>query len=79
MQFNALQISDLIQGKIEGDANAVVSSFGKIETAQAGQLAFLANPKYEEHLYTTAASILIINDSLEIKQPIKSTLIRTHC
>lgn len=76
MQFNALQISELIQGKIEGDANAVVSSFGKIETAQAGQLAFLANPKYEEHLYTTEASILIINDSLEIKQPIKSTLIR---
>ena len=76
MQFNASQIASLINGKIEGDDSVTVSSFGKIETATKGQLAFLANPKYEEHLYTTNASIIIINDSQEIKQKPDGTLIR---
>ena len=76
MQFTASQIAALINGKIEGDDNTFVSSFGKIENATNGQLAFLANPKYEEHLYTTNASIIIINDVQEIKQSICATLIR---
>jgi UDP-3-O-[3-hydroxymyristoyl] glucosamine N-acyltransferase len=77
MHFNATQIASLINGKIEGDETISVSSFGKIENAQNGQLAFLANPKYEEHLYTTHASIIIINDSQEIKQKLNgTTLIR---
>lgn len=66
----------LINGTIDGDANAAVGSFGKIEEAQTGQLAFLANPKYEDHLYTTGASIIIINASQELKQPVKAALIR---
>lgn len=76
MQFTAKQIATLINGKIEGDENASVSAFGKIETAQKGQLAFLANSKYEEYLYTTDASIVLINETLELKQKITSTLIR---
>ncbi len=76
MTFTAAQIAALINGKIEGDANAVVGSFGKIEEAKEGQLAFLANPKYEEYLYTTKASIIIINDTLELKQPVEAALIR---
>lgn len=76
MQFTASQIASLINGKIEGDTNAFVSSFGKIETATKEQLAFLANPKYEEYLYTTKASIIIINDSQELKQKPAATLIR---
>jgi UDP-3-O-[3-hydroxymyristoyl] glucosamine N-acyltransferase len=76
MQFSAAQIALLINGKTEGDANATVGSFGKIEEAGAGQLAFLANPKYEEFLYSTGASIIIVNESLELKQPVKATLIR---
>jgi UDP-3-O-[3-hydroxymyristoyl] glucosamine N-acyltransferase len=76
MQFNATQIAGIINGKIEGDSNVSVSSFGKIETAINGQLAFLANPKYEEHLYTTGATIIIINDSQELKQKLDATLIR---
>ena len=51
-----------------------VASFGKIEEAESGQLAFLANPKYEDYLYTTEASIIIINDSLEIKPGLTATL-----
>ena len=76
MTFSAAQIALLINGKIEGDATASVTSFGKIEEAKSGQLAFLANPKYEEFLYTTEASVVIINDTLELKQNVNATLIR---
>ena len=62
MTFSATQIALLIQGKIEGDGNATVHSFGKIEEAADGQLSFLANPKYEEFLYSTQASVIIINE-----------------
>src|ERR1700754_4365530 len=76
MQFSAAQIALLINGKTEGDPNVTVGSFGKIEEAVTGQLAFLANPKYEEFLYCTKASVIIINDALELKQPVSATLIR---
>src|ERR1700754_1303453 len=76
MQFSAAQIAMLIQGTIEGNPEASVGSFGKIEEAVNGQLAFLANPKYEEHLYTTGASVILVNESQELRQPINATLIR---
>ena len=76
MQFSAAQIALLTDGRTEGDPLAAVSSFGKIEEAVAGQLAFLANPKYEEFLYTTGASVIIVNELLELKQPVNATLIR---
>jgi len=76
MQFTAAQISILLNGKIEGNADATVSSFGKIEEALEGQLTFLANPKYEEFLYTTNASIAIINENYELREAVKPTLIR---
>ncbi len=76
MTFSALQIAALINGKTEGNANISVTSFGKIEEAEDGQLAFLANPKYEEYLYSTKASVIIINEALELKQPVTATLIR---
>ena len=76
MQFTAAQIAILIQGKVEGNASATVDSFGKIEEAKKNQLAFLANPKYEDYLYSTQASIVIINEALELKQPVNATLIR---
>lgn len=76
MQFSAAQIASLIGGKIEGDPTKSVGSFAKIEEAQEGQLAFLANPKYEEFLETTGASIIIINETQEVKQPLNAALIR---
>ncbi len=78
MVFTAAQIAQLINGKVEGDPATAVRSFGKIEEAVMGQLAFLANPKYEEHLYTTAASIVIINEAQELKQPVGAALIRVQ-
>ena len=76
MQFTAKTIAGLIDGKIEGDETVTVTSFGQIETATKGQLAFLGKAKYEEFLYSTQASILIINESLVLKEPVSSVLIR---
>jgi UDP-3-O-[3-hydroxymyristoyl] glucosamine N-acyltransferase len=76
MQFTAAQIALLVNGKIEGNAEASVSSFGKIEEAQDGQLTFLANPKYEDYLYTTHASIAIINEGYHLERQVTPTLIR---
>ena len=76
MQFTAAQISLLINGKVEGNPDATVSSFGKIEEASNDQLSFLANPKYEDYLYRTNAAIVIINENYELRQPIMATLIR---
>jgi UDP-3-O-[3-hydroxymyristoyl] glucosamine N-acyltransferase len=76
MEFTAAQIAMLINGEVEGNAAIAVSSFGKIEEATAGQLSFLANPKYEEYLYSTEASIVIVNQTQELKKPVSATLIR---
>ena len=67
MEFSAEQIAMIINARVEGNPSAAVASFGKIEEAVAGQLSFLANPKYEEYLYTTNASIVIINENFELK------------
>lgn len=76
MQFSAAQIAMMVNGNIEGNAETMVGSFGKIEEAADGQLTFLANPKYEEYLYLTNASVIIINAAQELKQPLSATLIR---
>ncbi|MFY8203611.1 MAG: UDP-3-O-(3-hydroxymyristoyl)glucosamine N-acyltransferase [Sediminibacterium sp.] len=76
LEFSAQQIAMMIQGQVEGDASVTVHNFGKIEEATAGQITFLANPKYEAFLYTTAASIVIIGAQQQLKEKIKATLIR---
>ena len=76
MQFTAQQIATLIQGKLEGNPDAKVSDVAKIEEATEGSLCFISNPKYEEYLYTSRASIVIVNESLELAHPVKPTLIR---
>ena len=74
LEFSAQQIAIMIQGQVEGDASVTVSNFGKIEEATAGQISFLANPKYEAFLYSTAASIIIISEQQVLKQKIKNTI-----
>ena len=76
LEFSAQQIAMMIQGQVEGDASVTVHNFGKIEEATAGQISFLANPKYEAFLYTTAASIVIIGAQQQLKEKIKATIIR---
>ena len=76
MQFTAQQIALLVSGTIQGNPDTTVTSFGKIEEAVAGQLSFLANPKYEEYLYTTKASLVIVNENLQLQKNITATLVR---
>lgn len=76
MQFTALEISLLLNGTVEGDHSAMVSRLAKIEEATAGSLSFLANPKYENFLYTTAASVVIINNDQVLTNPVNATLVR---
>jgi UDP-3-O-[3-hydroxymyristoyl] glucosamine N-acyltransferase len=76
MQFTAAQIALIIDGKVEGNADATVTSFGKIEEAKQGQLTFFANPKYEDFLYSTNASVVILNNAYELKEEITPSLIR---
>lgn len=66
----------MVNGKLEGDATIAVSSFGKIEEAVEGQLTFFANPKYEDFLYSTKASIVILHEDYVLKQPVHATIIR---
>lgn len=76
MQFTAKEVSTLLNGTIEGNPEAVVFKLAKIEEAQEGALSFLANPKYESFLYTTQASVVIVNEDLEITAAVKPTIIR---
>ena len=76
MQFTAQQIALLVSGTIEGNPDTTVTSFGKIEEAAAGQLSFLANPKYQDYLYTTKASLVIVNENLQLQKNITATLVR---
>lgn len=76
MQFTAQQIAALIQGKIEGNPDATISKVAKIEEAGNDDLSFIANPKYEEYLYNSNASIIIVNESLELTGAVNPTLIR---
>jgi UDP-3-O-[3-hydroxymyristoyl] glucosamine N-acyltransferase len=76
MQFTAQQIALLLNGTLAGDPNATVNRLAKIEEAGSGSLSFLANPKYEPFLYTTEASIVIVNEDFNPVEAIKSTLIK---
>ena len=76
MQFTAEQIASLIHGEINGDPQASVNKVAKIEDASTGDLSFVANPKYEEYLYKSKASVIIVNDSLDISPGVSATLIK---
>lgn len=76
MEFSAKQIAQFIQGKVEGDENALVHTFAKIEDGVPGAISFLANPKYTHYIYNTKSTIVLVDESLEIEYPVKTTLIR---
>lgn len=73
MEFSAQQIAGLLNGEIEGDEKSVVSNLSKIEEGLPNTLSFLANPAYTNFIYTTDASIVIVNKSLVLDKPIKTT------
>lgn len=76
MKFTAQQIATVVSGRIEGNPDVSVWSMAKIEEAKEGDLCFLANAKYEDFLYTTKASVVLVNESLDLKQAVQATLVR---
>lgn len=78
MQFTAEMIAGLLGGTIVGDKNATVSTVSSIDGGKAGSLAYLTNPKYEQYLYTTDASIVLVDATFEPKQEVTTTLIKVE-
>lgn len=78
MKFTAQQIADILEGDIVGDANVMVSKLAKIEEGVEGALTFLANPKYTSFIYSTKASITIVNKTFEPEDKISTTLIKVE-
>lgn len=78
MQFTATDICVMLNGELEGNPNEAVNTLSKIEEGKKGSLSFLSNPKYEPYLYTTEASVVIVNKSLVLEKPVTSTLIRVE-
>jgi len=76
MKFTAEQIAGILEGEIVGDSNVEVSRLSKIEEGTEGSLTFLSNPKYTNFIYTTKASITIVNDTFVPESPIDTTLIK---
>jgi UDP-3-O-[3-hydroxymyristoyl] glucosamine N-acyltransferase len=76
MKFTARIIADFIKGEIIGNPDEVVTDISRIEEGRKGTLAFLANPKYEKYLYSTGASIVLINKDLQVNGQLNSTIIR---
>ena len=78
MEFTARQIADLLQGTVEGNPELTVNRLSKIEEGKPGSLSFLANPAYLPYLYSTEASVVIINKDFVAEKAITSTLIRVE-
>ncbi|MEN2416088.1 UDP-3-O-(3-hydroxymyristoyl)glucosamine N-acyltransferase [Flavobacterium mesophilum] len=78
MKFTAEQIAGILEGEVVGNPNAEVSRLSKIEEGEDGSLTFLANPKYVNYIYTTKATVTIVNDSFIPEQDITTTLIKVE-
>ena len=76
MEFTAKQIADFIGGRVEGNEQTAVHTFAKIEEGKEGAITFLSNPKYTSYIYETKASIVLINEDVELEHPVSATLIR---
>ena len=76
MEFTSKQIADMIGGRVEGDEQAQINTFAKIEEGRKGAISFLSNPKYTPYIYETQSSVVLINEDVELTQPVSCTLIR---
>jgi len=78
MEFKATQIAEILGGEIIGDSSVMVSTLAKIEEGEKGSMTFLSNPKYTQYIYTTNASVVIVNKTFEATNEIKATLIKVE-
>ncbi len=76
MKFTVRQIAQLIGGRVEGDDSLEIDQFYKIEEGKKGGISFLANPKYEPHIYQTDSSAVIVADTFVAKESVNSSLIK---
>ncbi len=78
MKFTANQIAEILEGEIDGNENAEVYKLSKIEEGENGSLTFLSNPKYTQFIYSTKASIAIVNKDFVPEKKIDTTLIKVE-
>jgi len=78
MKFTAQQIADILEGEVVGNPNEEVSKLSKIEEGEKGSLTFLSNSKYNPFLYTTNASVTIVNKAFKPEKEISTTLIKVE-
>jgi len=78
MKFTATQIAEILEAEIVGDNLATVSTLSKIEEGKEGSLTFLSNPKYTHYIYTTEASVVVVNKTFEPEKEIKATLLKVE-
>ena len=76
MEFTAAEIAGFLKGEVEGNPDTVVNTVARIEEGHEGALSFLANPKYENYLYTTRSSVVLVNKSLVLTAKVNATLIK---
>ncbi len=76
MEFKAKEIAEILNGTVDGNPEAIVTSFARIESGKPGTICFFANPKYEQYVYTSKADIIIVNKSFEPKGTVSATMIR---
>ena len=76
MEFKAKEIAEILNGVVEGNPEATVSTFARIESGKPGAICFFANPKYEHYVYECKADIIIVNKTFEPKQPVSATMVR---
>lgn len=75
MEFTVNQIAEMLGGNVEGDGNRKIGMLGKIQTAREGEISFLSNPKYENYIYKTKATAVIVKKDFKPKEKIKPALI----
>ena len=78
MEFTAKQLAQILKGTVDGDENATATRFSKIEHGKPGSLCFFANPKYEQYVYTSKATIILVNNDFQPKESVGATLIRVE-
>ena len=78
MEFKAKEIAEILGGTVEGNPEATVTTFARIESGKPGAICFFANPKYEQYVYTCKADIIIVNNTFEPKEPVSATLLRVE-
>ena len=78
MEFKAKEIAEILGGTVDGNPEAVVTSFARIESGKPGTICFFANPKYEHYVYECKADIIIVNNTFEPQKPVTATLVRVE-